>query len=251
MPVPERRTRTRPPREEEHARRDRIGLIAARRPGHHQGRLAGGVAQIGDIATDLQVMQRVFLAGHVEGDARLQPHLEGALDGDIVQIGGIAPPDIIAAELRLELAQGHTGDELVQPVGRERHGLARRMHRHRRGARQIVRIIGRGVVGDRVIEVEIVAEIEGGGDIDAIGGHAADIHQDRSPRIDEVVGRDVEQPVGEIDMVIVRLALDRGQGSEIDILPAAHARFIGPGGFGMGGLLESVERGLAANAPGR
>ena len=88
----------------------------------------------------------------------------------------------------------------------------------------IVRAVGRAVVGDRVVELEVLAEVQGGGDVHAVGGHAADIDQDRRRRVEQVERRDIEQPVVEVHMVIVGLALDAGQGSQVEIAMGAHAQ---------------------------
>ena len=61
--------------------------------------------------------------------------------------------------------------------------------------------------------------MEGGRQVHAVRRHPAHIHQDRRIGIDEVEGGDVEQPVVEVHMVIVQLAVNAGQDVAVD-LPA-------------------------------
>src|SRR5471030_1642307 len=158
--------------DEEHARRNGEALETAVGAGHGDGGDAANVGQVGDVAADLELLHSVHQAV-IEGVAGFQAGHERTAHLDIVEIGGIAAADEIAIHLRLETVPVGGEDELGQPVRHHRHLLAGDRHHGGdvAGDGGIIVVIMRLIVRDRVLEHEVVAEMESGGHVHAIRRH--------------------------------------------------------------------------------
>ena len=254
-------------RNEPLARGDRIGRIAVDRRADRQRRRALLVGQVGDVERDLRLAQREDVVGQPRGDA--QRRQEEGRHPDVVAERREPAADIVADQLRLERANRQRRDGLVQPfrhsgqllaAGRDDAaddqiaadaGAGRRADAG--GGRGIVALVFGQIVRRRIIQRKGPSRAQREGGIDAVGLHVAHVDQDRGAAGDAAagdaagVGRDREQAVVEVDMVVIDLRIQPEAVRKGAV--GAQAGLVGPAALRLALGSEGIERRLAAGEP--